>query len=142
MSSQFELPLASLPAQALMPPSLILHLPFLLTDILAVQIEADSGSASGQWVLLKGAPEVVQPMLEQVPGGFEAAYKQFASQGARRVRLNARLAFFANPSLHRVAAVLIHAHSSLLQAGHVWSLPDAGQRPDLGCVPQACSCLQ
>ena len=52
-------------------------------DGFAVQVEADSGSASGQWVLLKGAPEVVQPMLEQVPGDFEAAYKQFASQGAR-----------------------------------------------------------
>eukprot|EP00891_Asterochloris_glomerata_P000411 jgi/Astpho2/411/Aster-03461 len=52
-----------------------------------VKVEADSGSATGHWVLLKGAPEVVQPMLEQVPGDFEAAYKQFASQGARVIAL-------------------------------------------------------
>ena len=83
-SSQFELPPGQPSSSSLAP--LSTHPVFAslaLTSWFAMQVEADSGSATGHWVLLKGAPEVVQPMLEQVPGDFEAAYKQFASQGAR-----------------------------------------------------------
>ena len=124
---------------------------------IAVQVEADSGSASGQWVLLKGAPEVVQPMLEQVPRNFETVYKQFASQGARRVRYDHALLMCHNlckavaaskrqrprwaPVAKRVhrrfAPACIHACSSRLPAGRMWSLAGAEQWPDLSCAPQA-----
>ncbi len=39
------------------------------------------------WVLVKGAPEVVQQFLDRPPPAYTPAYKQYAAQGGRRASL-------------------------------------------------------
>lgn len=51
-----------------------------------VENEADSGPTL--WALVKGAPEVLQPFLQDAPADYEQAYKRYASQGARYLLTN------------------------------------------------------
>ena len=47
------------------------------------QVEDEAASAPSHWVLVKGAPEVVQPFLARPPAAYTPAYKQYAAQGGR-----------------------------------------------------------
>jgi hypothetical protein len=49
------------------------------------QVEDEAASLPSHWVLVKGAPEVVQAFLGQVPPTYAAAYKEYAAQGGRHV---------------------------------------------------------
>jgi len=54
-----------------------------------VRVEPDAGGPASHWVVVKGAPEALQPLLAPGEGGdaFTRAYKRFASQGARIIAL-------------------------------------------------------
>mmetsp|Transcript_35059 Transcript_35059/g.99382 ORF Transcript_35059/g.99382 Transcript_35059/m.99382 type:complete len:1266 (-) Transcript_35059:109-3906(-) len=54
-----------------------------------VRAEADSNGAVSHWVVAKGAPEVLLPLLASSQGGprYVASYKRFASRGARVIAL-------------------------------------------------------
>lgn len=45
----------------------------------------EGGSSAGPeyYVLLKGAPEVVEGFLQKAPENFTACYREYASQGGR-----------------------------------------------------------
>ena len=47
------------------------------------QVETESDNGPTLWALVKGAPEVVQPFLRDVPDDYDQSYKRYASQGAR-----------------------------------------------------------
>ena len=47
------------------------------------QVEGSASAGPEHWVLLKGAPEVVEGFLQDAPGDFSACYRQYASQGGR-----------------------------------------------------------
>eukprot|EP00887_Chlorella_sp_A99_P006055 scaffold22.g6055.t1 len=55
-----------------------------------VASEGGAPGSAGCWVLTKGAPEVVQGLLAEVPPHFSACYKHYAAQGARVLALAAR----------------------------------------------------
>lgn len=48
-----------------------------------VKVESEAASGPSYWVIAKGAPEVIEDFLAEVPAGYEANYKAFAAQGAR-----------------------------------------------------------
>jgi manganese-transporting P-type ATPase len=48
------------------------------------------GSAAAHYVLTKGAPEMLKPLLKDCPKGFHAAYSAHAAQGGRVIALAVR----------------------------------------------------
>jgi manganese-transporting P-type ATPase len=48
------------------------------------------GRGSEHYVLTKGAPEILKPLLKNCPEGFDAAYGRHAAQGGRVIALAVR----------------------------------------------------
>ena len=45
------------------------------------------GAPASAWVVAKGAPEVIERHLASKPASYDAGYKKYAAEGARRVLL-------------------------------------------------------
>lgn len=54
-----------------------------LSAVACSQVDKEDSNGPTFWALLKGAPEVVQPFLQDAPPDYEQSYKRFASEGAR-----------------------------------------------------------
>ena len=48
-----------------------------------LQSEGAPGEAASTWVVVKGAPEVIEQHLASKPADYDAGYKRFAAEGAR-----------------------------------------------------------
>ncbi|KAK9819655.1 hypothetical protein WJX72_000825 [[Myrmecia] bisecta] len=52
-----------------------------------LRVEDEASKAPSFWVVVKGAPEMVQTFLKNTPDDYEACYKEYAAQGARVIAL-------------------------------------------------------
>lgn len=57
---------------------------------MSVVAKVTHGRLSGVWVLTKGAPEILKPLLADCPADFDASYRRHAAQGSRVIALAAK----------------------------------------------------
>lgn len=73
--------------------SLIVEHRYAFTSVLkrmaaVVRITSPSPTTNAEaWLVAKGAPEIMQPLLADAPADYESSYKQHASQGSRIIAL-------------------------------------------------------